>query len=55
MNLREWTQFILTAILMTIWCAMVAKGKASPEGLIVVSTYAVKKWLDLMEKKNGGD
>jgi len=54
-KLKDLVQIGLTLVLAGAWIRLVFTDKASPEGLIVVAVYAVKKMLDLIEeeKKNG--
>ena len=53
-KIKGLVQIGLTLTLAGAWIVLVFQGKASPEGLIVVAVYAVKKMLDLIEKENGG-
>lgn len=53
-NLKEILQLILTAIIAFGYVFLVYKGKANVEGFIVLAIYVIKKFLDIIEKENGG-
>ena len=47
-------QMLLTSCVVLTYCYLVIMGKASVEGFVVLATYVIKKFLDLIEKNNGG-
>ena len=53
-NLKEILQLALTAIIAFGYVFLVYKGKANVEGFIVLAVYVIKKFLDIVEKENGG-
>ena len=54
MNGREKVELFIVISAWVCYAVMVFSDKADSEGFIVLTTYIVKKFLDLNEVKNGG-
>jgi hypothetical protein len=52
--MKDRVQVIITLGVTSIYLYLVIDGKANVEGFVVLSTYIIKKALDLIEKNGGG-
>lgn len=51
MNKKELVQILITLGIVAVYLFLVFKGKANIEGFVVIATYTIKKFLDIVEQE----
>ncbi len=52
--MKEKLQVAITVMVVVTYCYVTAFGKANIEGFVMLSTYVIKKFLDIVEEKPKG-
>lgn len=53
MKSKDIMQLAITAIIVLAYVYLVILGKAAVEGFAIIATYVIKKFLDIVEVKQG--
>jgi hypothetical protein len=54
MNPKEKTQLCIVLLVTGVYLILVLLDKAAVEGFAMMAMYIIKKFLDIVEKENGG-
>lgn len=51
-TVKDSIQILITLAVVATYCYLVVLGKANIEGFVMIATYVIKKFLDILEENN---